>query len=1406
MRTRLTVLDRRHVARDVVIDAPTGATLGDIRGELAAALDLDTGLEWWSGRRLLVPSAALGATGLRDGDVVTVGRPGEDAQPDVTLHLAAVSGPAAGATAGLSRGVHVVGRDPGCDLVLADPDVSRRHAAVTVTAVGITVRDLDSRNGTTLEGEPVDRDGDDLPERTSLRVGNTVLELRAGAAPPAATRASGGSRVVVRATEAHPTPAAARLQRPAEVAARPRPRTAWVAALLPAVAAAGLAWAMHTWGFLAFAALSPLTVLGTAAGDRWHWRSSRRRAATDHAERLAEFERRRREVLDAERVARGDRHPDPVTCAQAAAGPTRTLWRRRPDDADFLWVRVGTAARPSLGVGVDERGAVAPLGTVADVPVCADLRRGALGVAGPDGHARAVVRSVLLQLVTTHAPSAVDLVVVTLPERRDAWAWLRWLPHEVTVVDERADAAAALAALAEQVRNRGQERAPATLAGRWTVLVVEGVGGIAEDPALETVLRDGPAGGVCVIALDRDPAALPARCASVAAVDGPTHAGLVLGGRGWDGPDGTVDLEGPVLADQVELGRCEGAARALASLDDGGGTDGVPREVRLADVVERPDAATLAAAWSTHDGRTDDLRAPIGLTAGAALVLDLTRDGPHALVVGTTGAGKSELLQSWVASLALTFPPDDLTLLLVDYKGGAAFGACARLPHAVGLVTDLDPHLTARVLRSLDAEIRLRERLLSTSGALDLAAHRSAGGPPVARLVVVVDEFATLAADLPDFVPGLVDIAQRGRSLGIHLVLATQRPGAAVSPAIRANTSLRLALRVAEAAESVDVIGVPDAARIDRSTPGRVLVRTGVDLTTGQTAWAGAPVVVGDVSAEPVRVTVVGPWDSPAPTPPVPGRRTDLEDVVDLVGRAWERRSATGVPAPRATWRPPLPERLDPADLAAASRPGAGPSGGGHPRGVPVAVGLRDEPAAQRQLVEELDLAVGGTVFVAGAGRTGRTGVLATLAHAAARTGMPTVLVDGGGSWAGWAGVGSTVAHVPAGDADVLARAVDLLEAEFRAREGAPGGEPLLVVVDDWSTVVAALDDLDAGRATERMVALWRAAGSRGVTVAVAGDRSLLAPRYAVAADRTYLLRLPDRSDYALAGIAARDVPEHMPTGRALRAPGGDEVQFALPPAAPPGTSGTAPRTTLRLRPLPPRAAVTEGTDPRGVPLGVGGDTAEPLTVDLWAGARRWLVTGPPRSGRSTALVTLAVGAAGAGARVAWWARPHSPVATALRDRPDCHRLAPDASSLDAVEPARMRHASRHAAGGELVLVVVDDVDGLADAPLSEALAALLVRGPDTVALVCSGRPEDLLLSYRGVVAEVRRARQGLVLRPGPGDGDLIGVRTGRARASSPPGRGTLVADGVRLGGRRVPTAPLTVQVGLVATAAEVAA
>ena len=241
------------------------------------------------------------------------------------------------------------------------------------------------------------------------------------------------------------------------------------------------------------------------------------------------------------------------------------------------------------------------------------------------------------------------------------------------------------------------------------------------------------------------------------------------------------------------------------------------------------------------------MRAPIGIGPSGPLELDLVEHGPHALIGGTSGAGKSELLQSIVAALIHEYPPTRLTFLFVDYKGGAASVVFNDVPHTVGYVTNLEASLSLRALTSLRAELNHRMRLMEGK-AKDLAEmieRYPDEAPP--SLVIVVDEFATLVKEVPDFVAGVVDIAQRGRSLGVHLILATQRPSGSVNDNILANTNLRISLRMLDSIESKTIIGVGSAAEIPLPLKGRGFAKLGPrDLIEFQSAFTGAPLTQED--------------------------------------------------------------------------------------------------------------------------------------------------------------------------------------------------------------------------------------------------------------------------------------------------------------------------------------------------------------------------------------------------------------------------------------------------------------------------------------------------------------------------------------------------------------------------------
>jgi S-DNA-T family DNA segregation ATPase FtsK/SpoIIIE len=940
------------------------------------------------------------------------------------------------------------------------------------------------------------------------------------------------------------------------------------------------------------------------------------------------------------------------------------------------------------------RGAGAPV-TAELVPVVLDLGTAGLHLRGPRGPVLGVARALLCQLAALHRPGRLGITVLADPAALPVWAWTRWLPHGGADPAGAGHRAGARQLVLVDGALDGSRRAWLVRARATGAMVVElGTGAPAGVPELEVVGDTGARGR------------------------------LTLLGRA------------PQLLD-LDLLDAEVAARwaaDLAPLTVPAGPGGIPDRVRWRDLVpDRP------PGWSRSRTR---LTALLGVGAAGPVEVDLCRAGPHALVAGTTGSGKSELLRTLVLGLAHAHPPDRCSFLLVDYKGGAAFGQAADLPHTVGVLTDLDGAATARALRSLGAELTRRERLLAEHGARELAELPDAVLLP--RLVIVVDEFATLGDELPGFVPGLVGIAQRGRSLGIHLVLATQRPSGSVSPEIRANCTLRLCLRTTDEAGSRDVLGVPDAAWLPVDRPGRALLRVGADVPVPvQVARVGTP-ASGGGSAVLVRRWS---WPDAAPPPSAPSAdgTTDLAVEVDRL-RTLARCS--GTPSPPRPWLPPLPDRL---------APGAGSPG--HPA-TALVWGLLDRPAAQRQEQLRIDLATGGGWLVLGGPGSGRTTALRTLLAAATGQLGPQELhvhvVDhAGGELARCAaGLPHTGTVVPRGDGHRLRRLLERLQDEVDRRRREAGPHPvLLLLVDGLDAVAEAAEEVLPGAGAGVLLRVLREGAAVGLTAALTADRVLPGSRLSGVAGHRVVLPLPDRADYPLAGVPVALVPGHRPPGRGLLGPDGSEVQLALPgPLPAPGRVAVPGRVEVVELPADPpdpgpwTGGPSSGSGPGVVALGPGGDDGAPVPVDL----RRCgglLVAGPPGSGRSSTLAALATRWASTGTAVL--------------------RVGP---ATPAEEVTAWAAEGRRAIPG---VVLADDLGRSPDA-LLDVLAALTGPGGPAL-LVATASPADVAAAFRGPAPALRRTRTALLLQPARGDAELLGLRVPRDPLPPRPGSGWLV-------------------------------
>ncbi|MEO3886197.1 FtsK/SpoIIIE domain-containing protein [Nonomuraea sp. B5E05] len=1225
----------------------------------------------WRDGRPLDPRAPAAAV-LRDGDKVTLdarlARATVVEEPGGVAEVRVVGGPRAGTVHRLGLGVHVIGSDPMCAMAVDDPALAPEAVAVRVTPDAITVerawRQPDEAPRLKLKG----RWADEVAELTARVAEREAAELTAGYGetpeldgrpltepvdwPDQAVLTCGSSVFVLTSIEpkdAHLAPRSEggvaynrppRLKRPEPERTFVRPkeptrnegmRLQLLAAFLPAVLGFTLAIALQQWYYLLVALMTPVIMIGQWWSDRRHGKKQHKKAVKEHKERLQAYDEAVERARVADEAVRRSNAPDPAQVLLTATGPRRRLWERRSHDDDALRLRVGLADLPAdLELSEEQGGRIEPP-VCRSVPVALPMRR--LGVAGVTGSRQAatgLAAWLIAQAATLHSPRDLAIVIVSAhADGEQRWGWMRWLPHCsprsgqecVTLAGTDPESAARrVSELAQLIDERQNTAIPelGKIPTGWddlggpekptfssydvrpydVLVVLDGAQVLRGLPGMPQVLRQGPRCGVYTLALDEDQRLLPEECQTVAACGDDGLAQLRGGG---------LDVIGPVLADLVSPGWCDRLARALAPIRDVSRDDpagNLPGAVRLLDLMGLPEPSgeELAARWR-ESGTTEAL---IGVGPDGPFSVDLKLDGPHGLIAGTTGAGKSELLQTLICSLAVANRPDQLTFVLIDYKGGAAFKECVRLPHTVGMVSDLDGHLTQRALDSLAAEIRRRERLLLAAGAKDIDDYT---GPALPRLVLIIDEFAALVAELPDFVTGLVDIARRGRSLGIHLILATQRPAGVVTADIQANTSLRIALRVTEPAESSDVIDLPDAAHISKSTPGRCYVRSGVGAATAvQTARVGgrSPAAGGPSRAGNVRVLEVG-WRSlgrPLPPPPEPeedATGTDLGLVADAL---IEAARLAGVPVQPSPWLDPLPTGLvldQPSaghPVLAAPIPGTAAYAGAFAEVAPLPFGVTDRPWAQDRHPLALDVAQGGHLLIAGAARSGRSTALRTIAGSIAAHASPSDVhvhaIDcGSGALLPLVAMPHCGAVVTRDQLDRVERLLTRLKAEVGRRQQllAEAGHAslaeyrqaghrlpwLVLLLDRWEGFVAAFEGYDYGRMIEGLLQLLREGPAVGLRAVVTSDRSGLLGQVSTVFDDRLLLRLSDSSDYGLAGFPLKGLPSSIPPGRALSLGehGIVEHHIALLDADPAG-----PAQVAALQSLARAAAGPPGTAP----------------------------------------------------------------------------------------------------------------------------------------------------------------------------------------------------------------------------------
>ena len=1339
----------------------------------------------------------------------------------------------------------VVGRSPQADLVLPTASASWEHCTVELDDDGVLIRDSGSTNGTVVAGEKVGAEGVRVTEGTTVIVGGAVLIVRPDL-PESTVPAPGSLHNLTPAATAPfnrpPRPGRVGEIEPVLPPTRkdvpPASKFSVITVVAPLVLAGAMVLLLGDARFALFALLSPVMAIGMY----FEQKHRRRKNLEEEEERFATaVEAFRREIADAaaqEVRRRQELAPDPATVLRRPAVPTTQLWQRRAGDDDFLALHGGIGDVP-WKPEVDDRGVsrrdekvkeALEAGRLPAAPVVVDLSdAGVVGIVGDRAGALALARSLLVQAAVHCGPA--DLTVGTFCDRgREAdWEWASWLPHtrragsstgERWMSAQREASASVLRGLRETV---DEMPTPALLVVLDSEVLTEG----RDAPARALLGHGRSVPGVSLrpgerphrvsgIVIATSEEQLPAACTSVIVVGDDAAATVHR-------PEDRARVDDVVLAG-VTLEAAEECARHLAHFDDPelivpGAS--LPSLVRLPELLghQALDAQAIRAMWAADTG----VSTPIGSAETGVLTLDLVKDGPHGLVGGTTGSGKSEFLRSLVAGLAARNDPTRLTFVLIDFKGGAAFKACERLPHTIGTISNLDEQLADRALRALEAEMERRQRVFAEAGddVDNLDAYlRTGPAEPMPRLLLVVDEFAMLAKDFPDVLSSLVSVAAVGRTLGVHMILATQRPAGVVNEDILANTNLRVALRVQSREDSSNVIGVPAAAGIGRAQTGRAYVKLGQDdITPVQTA-----LVTGraqEVAAGAVDVREIGAFGVPvaAPAPPraTANDAADLDVLIDAVVQA---NADAGIAPPRQVWPEALGERValegfaeaagpEAVDAVAADGADAVPALPAEPavpalpaepavpvvggvRGDLVAVALADEPDLQRQSPAGWRLDEGNLMLLGIVG-SGTSTTLSSIALTMARETSPDdldlyVLDMGSRGLAPLADLPHTVAYVGSGTGakEQQARFLRHLRTELEVRRASPGtGRRAVVLLDGLAALRDEYQDYEGQQLLDLLYRVYADGPGLGLSFAVSTTRAKAVPSAMdEVTTQKWLYRLADQYDYASYGIRGKSVPAAVP-GRCVDTVTGLQMHVATPEgdlaaavAQVRGAwAGTPPKANA-IGQLPDDVRVDEldlapvlTGEPWLLPIGIGEDDLTPAQLEVYEG-EHVMIAGPARSGKSTLLCALAESIrALPGDRPAVWGigDRRSPLATAGLDRV--------AVGVDEV-PALL--ASLRLERGPVVLLI-DDAERFDDA--DQSIASLLAsRTPVTV--VAAGRSADLRTLYSHWTKTVRKARCGVLLQPDVDyDGDLLGATLPRrAPVALSRGRGyACVGGAVRL-------------------------
>ncbi|MDB8620007.1 type VII secretion protein EssC [Streptococcus parasanguinis] len=700
------------------------------------------------------------------------------------------------------------------------------------------------------------------------------------------------------------------------------------------------------------------------------------------------------------------------------------IYEKTPLHFDFLAYRLGLGKVPTsyeLKYGQEERSgkkdALEEEGyalfqahqKIDNLPIVASLNRGPVGYVGPRPIVLEQLQLLVAQLAVFHSYHDLTIIPIIPEEEKESWDWMRWLPH-ATLQDMNVRSFVYNQRTRDQVLNslnqilklrkaqKEEEKANDTkiFHPHYVVLITDET--LILDHVIMEFFREDPTELGCSIIYVADVlSSLSENIQTVISIKDRNQGQLLL----QEGVLRELDFQldhFPEGYDKEAISRGLAPLKHIQQLKSS-----IPDSVTFLEMyqAETFNDLKVLSRWESH-APYQSLAVPIGLRGKDDLVylnLHEKAHGPHGLIAGTTGSGKSETIQSYILSLAVNFHPHDVAFLLIDYKGGGMANLFKDLPHLLGTITNLDGAQSMRALASINAEIHRRERLFGQYGVNHINQYQKKfklgeATEPLPHLFLISDEFAELKVNQPDFIKELVSIARVGRSLGVHLILATQKPSGVVDDQIWSNSRFKLALKVADRGDSMEMLRTADAAEITQT--GRAYLQVGNNevYELFQTAWSGADYqpekdqlgiedhtiyLINELGQYEVLNQDLSGLDMAEEIKEVP---TELDVIVQEINHLHQQEGIAAVAQP---WLPPLKERITLDELDKVV-----PIDAWQKRTAPsVLIGVADIPQAQKQETVTIDLSKDGNILLYGSPGTGKTTFLQTAAMDLARKQSP---------------------------------------------------------------------------------------------------------------------------------------------------------------------------------------------------------------------------------------------------------------------------------------------------------------------------------------------------------------------------------------------------------------------------------